>query len=126
MSSYTLFYLLMASLSQALWRRVQFSGCTTLYITEKTFNTFFRMLVAIPFLPLVEINDALEDLASFNFNSLHPSLSKMEDFRDKILDYFKRLGVLDKFSLPLIGQLLNILWSQCIDCYCQHLILGLG
>ena len=84
--------------SQALWRRVQFAGCTTLYITERSFNTFFRMLVAIPFLPLVEINTALEELAIFSFNPVHPSLSKMEDFRDKILEYFTRFGVFNKLN----------------------------
>ena len=59
---------------------------------------FFRMLVAIPFLPLVEINTALEELAIFSFNPVHPSLSKMEDFRDKILEYFTRFGVFNKFN----------------------------
>lgn len=76
--------------SQAIWRRVQACpGLTSTYVSNMSFQIFVRQLVALPFLPMTELEDALEELKLYRFEQTSPSLlHKLELFRDETCAYF--------------------------------------
>ena len=61
----------------------------TMYCNEPKFQKFVRCLVAVPFLPLADLERAVSELESFPFDASSSNFQKMEDFKKILLHYFK-------------------------------------
>ena len=63
--------------SQAGWRKVQKGGMVVPYMKEKEFRDFIRSVIALPFLPINQIESAIDTLRAMEMN-------KDSEFYDKI------------------------------------------
>ena len=55
-------------LSQEAWRQVQSGGVVTAYMADKEFRNFVRSVVPLPFLPLNQLEGAIDELKATEFD----------------------------------------------------------
>ena len=60
----------------------------SVYVSDQTFQNFVRQVVALPFLPLTQLDSAVDDLREFEFKQSSSTYEKCCGFRDQLLDYF--------------------------------------
>ena len=77
--------------SKAIWRRVRKLKLVRAYMNDKKFKTFVRSLVAIPFLPLNQIREALRSLAVTEFPR------ELESSKFKLIEYLEKVWLVGKF-----------------------------
>ena len=90
--------------SQAGWRRVQKGGMVVPYMTEKHFRDFIRSVIALAFLPLNQIEAAIDDLRAATFNEESAFYEKMNKFKDEYLDYIEDTWIHGSFPPKLWNQ----------------------
>ena len=66
--------------SQAIWKRVQLLGLTTLYHSNHAVRDFIRKILALPFLPEAEISTAWHSLEEDNLLLQHPLLEDLTTY----------------------------------------------
>ena len=90
--------------SQAAWRKVQKGGMVVSYMSEKKFRDFIRSVVALAFLPLNQIEAAIDELKAVEFEKDSPAYEQMTKFREEHLEYIE--------STWLYGSFQPKLWNQ--------------
>ena len=76
------------------------AGFATLYLTEPTFTSWIRFLVAMPYCPLAELPDAVDEAAAWVFNPELPEkqLERVTGFQTDTIVYFKGYWMNGPFS----------------------------
>ena len=64
--------------SQCLWKKVQSGSMSTLYEQDDKFRDFIRACISLPMLKLDELQDAIEELKSTDFNDENKNANKEE------------------------------------------------
>ena len=84
-----------------MYKKAHKAGFATLYLNEPTFTSFMRYFVALPYLPLEELREAVEEAASWTFNPELPEkeLERVERFKVYMVDYTKKFW-LDSWLEP--------------------------
>ena len=63
---------------------------TLTYIKNKSFSKFVRSVIALPFLPINEIEAAVDELRLYSFPAESPMFKEMKEFQEYFLEYFER------------------------------------
>ena len=76
------------------------NGFATLYVNdEPTFTSFIQYFVALPYLPLEELSDAVDvdEVPSWTFNPeiSQKELERMERFKLYLVDYARNFCILE-------------------------------
>ena len=70
----------------------------SLYLSEPTFTSFVRQVVALPFLPLTQLDSAVDELRDFDFNKSSASYDKIVSFKEQLLNYFEQTWIQGSFA----------------------------
>ena len=90
--------------SQAGWRKVQKGGMVVSYMNEKCFRDFIRSAIALAFLPLNQIEAAIDDLRTVDFEKDSLCYEKMCAFKTEYLDYIESTWIYGNFKPKLWNQ----------------------
>lgn len=71
--------------SQCLWKRVQASSMSSLYEQDEKFREFVRSCILLPMLKLEELQDAIDELKTIDFQDEIKNRNK-EEFMNYIQD----------------------------------------
>ena len=96
--------------SQAGWRQVQKGGMVIVYMAEKEFRDFIRAVIALPFLPLNQIEAAVDDLRAMSLGKDSSSFEKICKFQEEFLDYMEATWIRGNFSPKLWNM-----WKKSAD-----------
>ena len=87
--------------SQACWRRVQKGGLVIAYMQDRQFRGFVRSVVALAFLPLNQLEAAVDDLRAVEFDedsAFHENTTK---FKEAFLNYLESTWLYGNFPPKL-------------------------
>ena len=90
--------------SQAGWRKVQNGGMVVSYMNEKQFRDFIRSVIALAFLPMNQIEAAVDDLRAVEFDKEITDYDKISAFKDQYLDYIETTWLYGNFPPKLWNQ----------------------
>lgn len=78
---------------QALWRRVQAGGMVPSYCHDKTFRALIRMIFALPFIEINQLERTIDELRDFPLDKDSPDYEAMEQFKQAFLDYIEDVWI---------------------------------
>ena len=90
--------------SQACWRQVQKGGVVVAYMCCKDFRDFVRSVVALPFLPLNQIEAALDDLKLVSFDKESPYFEESVKFQEKFIQYVEDVWLYGNYPPKMWNQ----------------------
>ena len=96
--------------SQAGWRQVQKGGMVIVYMSEKEFRDFVRCVIALPFLPLNQIEAAVDDLRAMALGKDSASYEKICIFQEEFLNYIESTWIRGNFPPKLWNM-----WKKSTD-----------
>ena len=91
-------------LSQAAWRQVQSGGVVIAYMGNKEFRNFVRSVVALPFLPLNQLEAAIDDLKAIDFDKETASYAQIVKFKEEFLCYVEKVWIYGNFEPKMWNQ----------------------
>lgn len=66
-------------------------------MVEKNFRGFVRSTIALAFLPINQLEAAIDDLRDIEFDKESSDYDKMMEFKDSFLDYVERVWIHGNF-----------------------------
>ena len=73
-------------------------------MVDKNFRGFVRSTIALAFLPMNQLEAAIDELREVDFNKESAQYDKMMEFRDSILDYMEDVWIHGHFAPKLWNQ----------------------
>ena len=73
-------------------------------MSDKTFRGFVRSTVALAFLPINQLESAIDDLRDVEFDRDSVNFDKMMGFRDSFLDYIEEFWIHGHFPPKMWNQ----------------------
>ena len=73
-------------------------------MSDKNFRGFVRSTVALAFLPINQIEAAIDELRDTDFDQKSVNYEKMLQFRDAFLDYIEEVWINGHFAPKLWNQ----------------------
>ena len=90
--------------SQAGWRQVQKAGVVVPYMCFKEFRDFVRSMIALPFLPLNQIEAAVDDLKVVDFEKESPFYDEAVKFKNSFIKYFEDVWLYGNYPPKMWNQ----------------------
>ena len=84
--------------SQAGWRQVQKGGAVVAYMCFKDFRDFVRSVIALPFLPLNQIEAAIDDLNQVEFDRESPFYDEAIKFKNEFIKYMEDVWLYGNYT----------------------------
>ena len=86
------------------WRRVAESGMTVIYMQDKGFRNWVRSVLALPFLPLNLLENAVDRLREQQFDKESESYAEMEKFKHEFIKYIEDVWIHGHFNPKIWNQ----------------------
>ena len=96
--------------SQAGWRQVQKGGMVVSYMNDKVFRDFIRSVIALPFLPMNQMEAAIDELRELEMDKESDTYEEISQFQQKFLDYVESTWINGSFAPKLWNK-----WKKCSD-----------
>ena len=90
--------------SQAGWRQVQQGGAVVAYMCYKDFRDLVRSVIALPFLPLNQIEAAIDDLNQVEFDKESPFYFEAMKFKRELIKYVEDVWLYGNYPPKMWNQ----------------------
>ena len=74
------------------------------YMSEKSFRNWVRSVLALAFLPLNQLEAAVDRKRSYQFDKSSPHFDKMDNFKKKFLDYIEKTWISGSYNPKIWSQ----------------------